>query len=284
MTRTSLWLFFLAVTVATAVAQVTPVSILDTQVRSESGALWNGVITIQSRATMPAGVTLVPTGITLHVVGGHLSAVLYPGTYAVFYVNTQKTATWTIPTGGPFAIRDIESGIVTTPIYPIAYSLIAGLSQGSMLYGGATGIAQLLPAPGVGTYGVTFTNSVPAWSSSEPALGNPSVTGSFLVSTSAGVRSWVFVRIPQAATAAPKMDGTVAVGTASKYALEDHVHPVDTSRQAAISGAPSRWPSFTQNTTPTCAARGDTWFDNTTTTDVYYVCMMVSGTLVWVVK
>ena len=32
------------------------------------------------------------------------------------------------------------------------------------------------------------------------------------------------------ATAAPLMDGTAAVGTATKYAREDHVHPSDTSR------------------------------------------------------
>lgn len=33
-----------------------------------------------------------------------------------------------------------------------------------------------------------------------------------------------------AASANPKMDGTVAVGTSAKYAREDHVHPSDTSR------------------------------------------------------
>lgn len=36
------------------------------------------------------------------------------------------------------------------------------------------------------------------------------------------------------ATATPLMDGTAAVGTATKYAREDHVHPVDTSRQATL--------------------------------------------------
>lgn len=39
--------------------------------------------------------------------------------------------------------------------------------------------------------------------------------------------------IPAAATAAPLMDGTAAVGTATKYAREDHRHPTDTSRAAA---------------------------------------------------
>ena len=33
-----------------------------------------------------------------------------------------------------------------------------------------------------------------------------------------------------AASAAPKMDGTAAVGTSAKYARQDHVHPTDTSR------------------------------------------------------
>ena len=33
--------------------------------------------------------------------------------------------------------------------------------------------------------------------------------------------------IPAAATAAPQMDGTAAVGTSEKYAREDHVHPRD---------------------------------------------------------
>lgn len=36
------------------------------------------------------------------------------------------------------------------------------------------------------------------------------------------------------ATAAPIVDGTAAVGTSAKYAREDHVHPTDTSRQAAL--------------------------------------------------
>ena len=36
------------------------------------------------------------------------------------------------------------------------------------------------------------------------------------------------------ASVAPNMDGTAAVGTSSKYAREDHVHPTDTSRQANL--------------------------------------------------
>ena len=36
--------------------------------------------------------------------------------------------------------------------------------------------------------------------------------------------------VPSAATAKPVVDGTAAVGTSTKYAREDHVHPTDTSR------------------------------------------------------
>lgn len=40
--------------------------------------------------------------------------------------------------------------------------------------------------------------------------------------------------IPSPADAAPLMDGTAAIGTSLDYAREDHVHPTDTSRQAAL--------------------------------------------------
>ncbi len=38
---------------------------------------------------------------------------------------------------------------------------------------------------------------------------------------------------PEPATATPLMDGTAAVGTSTKYARQDHVHPTDTSRAPA---------------------------------------------------
>lgn len=37
-----------------------------------------------------------------------------------------------------------------------------------------------------------------------------------------------------AATATPLMDGAAAVGTSTKYARENHVHPTDTSRAANV--------------------------------------------------
>lgn len=45
---------------------------------------------------------------------------------------------------------------------------------------------------------------------------------------------WTAVPAPPApAIVAPVMDGTAAVGAATKYAREDHIHPTDTSRAAA---------------------------------------------------
>jgi hypothetical protein len=43
----------------------------------------------------------------------------------------------------------------------------------------------------------------------------------------------VIPTVPAAATDAPAMDGTAAVGTSTKYAKADHVHPSDTSRMTA---------------------------------------------------
>ena len=43
--------------------------------------------------------------------------------------------------------------------------------------------------------------------------------------------------VPAATTTTPKMDGTAAVGSETKYAKGDHVHPTDTSRQAKITAS-----------------------------------------------
>ena len=40
--------------------------------------------------------------------------------------------------------------------------------------------------------------------------------------------------VPSASSTAPSMDGTAAAGASADYARADHVHPTDTSRQAAL--------------------------------------------------
>lgn len=63
-----------------------------------------------------------------------------------------------------------------------------------------------------------------------PQLPNETTTTKFLRQDG----SWeVPTGTTSPATVAPLMDGTAAVGTSAKYAREDHVHPVDTSRASA---------------------------------------------------
>ena len=67
-------------------------------------------------------------------------------------------------------------------------------------------------------------------------LGNalaPSDLGISATTTSVTVGSTT-ANIPQATTTTPKMDGTAAVGTETKWAKGDHVHPTDTSRASAL--------------------------------------------------
>lgn len=47
-------------------------------------------------------------------------------------------------------------------------------------------------------------------------------------------KEYVDGAIRSPATATPLSDGTASIGSSAKYAREDHVHPTDTSRQAAV--------------------------------------------------
>lgn len=51
-----------------------------------------------------------------------------------------------------------------------------------------------------------------------------------------GTWHWLDIPSPAPATVVPVMDGTAAVGTATVYARQDHVHPSDTSRLAIAGG------------------------------------------------
>lgn len=77
----------------------------------------------------------------------------------------------------------------------------------------------------------------PAFSGAPTAPSPPNADNSTKLATTA----WVQTNAPGTppATATPLVDGTAAVGTATKYAREDHVHPTDTSR------APVASPTFT---------------------------------------
>ena len=67
------------------------------------------------------------------------------------------------------------------------------------------------------------------------AMGSNKITG--LANGTAATDAAAFGQIPVATTTSPKMNGTAAVGSETKWAKGDHVHPTDTSRQAKITAS-----------------------------------------------
>jgi hypothetical protein len=115
--------------------------------------------------------------------------------------------------------------------------------------GVASGVSGTITAP-TGTY-VTdwgfriFIENRPGfgwtWESGEKTSTFPSIvaelsslTGDFR--TIGSISGTSFNSITGLASDAPLMDGTAAVGTSTLTARQDHVHPVDTSRQAQLNG------------------------------------------------
>lgn len=76
---------------------------------------------------------------------------------------------------------------------------------------------------------------------SKASVNSPTFTGIPTAPTSAAdtnsaqLATTGFV-IGQAGTAAPLINGAAAAGSSFRYTRQDHVHPVDTSRQAAFTG------------------------------------------------
>jgi hypothetical protein len=86
-----------------------------------------------------------------------------------------------------------------------------------------------------------FNSSVSGLITGYALLSSPALTGTPLAPTAAvdtnttQIASTAFV-LGQASSATPLTDGTATIGTSTRYARADHVHPVDTSR-AALAGA-----------------------------------------------
>ena len=177
------------------------------------------------------------------------------GTNGDFYINTSTNKIFGPKSGG---------------VWPTGVSLVgpqgptgATGSTGSPGSPGANGSSVLNgtsnPTSGVGADGDFYINTTNytiwgpkasgAWPGSGVSLVGPSGSGSGNVSnvgtpTSGQLAQWTdtthiqgvdvsTLNIPAPATATPLVNGTAAVGTTTKYAREDHIHPTDTSRQAS---------------------------------------------------
>jgi hypothetical protein len=80
--------------------------------------------------------------------------------------------------------------------------------------------------------------------------GNPRAPTPVADDNDTSIATSAFV-LGQAASSAPAMDGSAAVGASTRYARSDHVHPTDTSRAAIAS------PSFTGTPTAPTPSAGD---------------------------
>jgi hypothetical protein len=100
-----------------------------------------------------------------------------------------------------------------------------------------------------------------------PNPGNNSIS----IATTAFVAASLATTAVPPATVLPLMDGTGAVGTATKYAREDHIHPIDTSR------APLNSPVFVGNPQAPTPSPGDNDISIATTAFVATAIASVTG-------
>lgn len=126
----------------------------------------------------------------------------------------------------------------------------ADLVRKSQLDAGLAGRAALSHAHAIGE-----VTGLQAALDAKVGLASPALTGTPTAPTAAAdtnstqLATTAFV-LGQGSATAPAMDGTAAVGTATRFARADHVHPTDTSR------APLASPAFTGTPTAPTAASG----------------------------
>lgn len=154
----------------------------------------------------------------------------------------------------------------------------------------STDSGDLRIADGANIFSATAATFVVVMVGGTQTLTNKTLTGcaantAAVDTNTTQIASTAFV-LAQAASATPLVDGTGAVGTSTRYARGDHVHPTDTSR------APTASPTFTGTvtsphfkgggSTPTIAAGAGAGTSPTvsiTGTDAAGQITLTSGTL-----
>lgn len=169
--------------------------------------------------------------------------------------NVDNTSDATKKTNFTGSIADNDTGFVTgDAVYDALATKQAKITASGILKGnGSGGVSAAVAGTDYGTYskpsgGIPSTDlatavqtSLTAADNALPksggtmsgaiAMGSNKITG--LANGTSATDAAAFGQIPVATTTSPKMDGTAAVGSETKWAKGDHVHPTDTSRMAA---------------------------------------------------
>lgn len=198
----------LSVTVTSVAATVAPTA----SYNSETGALTLGIPRGCGIANIAKTSTsgLVDTyTVTLDLLPGQSTATKF-----TFTVNNGKGIT---------GITELSANHTPGTLDSYSVDFNDGTSTTIEVYNGSNGtngvsISSISKTSGTGAGGTSDTYSV--------NLTNGGVGGTFTVYNGADGEG-----APGSAT--PLMDGTAATGSATAYSREDHVHPTDTSRQAA---------------------------------------------------
>jgi hypothetical protein len=178
--------------------------------------------------------------------GGSATSVIAIGGSGAFAALAGPAFTGT-PTAPTAAVGTNTTQIATTAFVnaEIANDVVRNDTAGTITMNGTQ-------AAGVSAQIARADHVHPSDTSRAP-LASPSFTGTPLSTTAAvdtnttQIATTAFV-LGQASASNPVVNGTVAIGTSTRYARADHVHPTDTSR------APLASPSFTGTPLSTTAA------------------------------
>lgn len=186
--------------------------------RDATGPRWMSNVVVNATGFQVSGTALAAS---------HLSDGVTGSGAVVLAASPALTGTPTAPTA---ATGDSSTAIATT-----AYVQGQAANTNPLMDGAA--------AVGVATRWARQDHVHPTDTSRAP-LASPTLTGTPAAPTAAAdtnttqLATTAFV-LGQAASVAPLMDGAAAVGTSTRFARQDHVHPTDTSR------APLSSPTFT---------------------------------------